>query len=277
MTYFQFLLIFLGIPLVLLSGICLFQINISKKILPPSFQSWKPAGIIFGLVIVAIVWTTPWDNYLVATRVWWYDPDLVTGFVIGYVPVEEYTFFILQTTLTGMLTVCLIRQWPTYMAPVNFQPNQTLIKWTSIVIAILWVISTIILLSGYPPAIYLTLILSWALIPIFIQMVFGADILWHYRRILFWGIVPITLYLAIADSLAIRAGTWTISEEKTLGIYIGPILPLEEFMFFLITNVLVVFGVTLLLAQASHRRSATMPILKNYVQASNAETMQDDR
>lgn len=273
MSYFQFLLIFLGIPLVLLSGLCLFQNKVSRKVLPPSFKSWNPTYIIIGLIIVAIVWTTPWDNYLVATRVWWYDPNLVTGLVIGYVPVEEYTFFILQTALTGMLTVFLIKQWPKYMAPADFQPNHALIRVSAIITAILWIISTVILLSGYPPAIYMTLILSWALIPIFIQMVFGADILWHYRRILFWGIVPITLYLAAADSLAIQAGTWTISEEKTLGILIGPILPLEEFTFFLITNVLVVFGVTLLLAQASHRRSETIPILKSFVQASKADVL----
>lgn len=265
MSYFQFLLIFLGIPLILLSGLRLFQDKVSNQTLPPAFQSWKPAGVILGLIITAIVWTTPWDNYLVATRVWWYDPELVTGWVLGYVPIEEYTFFILQTALTGMLAVFMLKQWPSYLAPASFRPNPTVNKIASIGVGLVWLISTVVLLSGYAPAIYMTLILSWALIPILIQTIFGADILWHYRRLLFWGIVPITLYLAAADSLAINAGTWTISEEKTLGILVGPILPLEEFTFFFITNVLVVFGITLLLARASHQRAATTPILQDMI------------
>ena len=36
--------------------------------------------------MIAVVYTTHWDNYLVATRVWWYDPALVSGIgVINYV------------------------------------------------------------------------------------------------------------------------------------------------------------------------------------------------
>jgi hypothetical protein len=31
-------------------------------------------------------------------------------------------------------------------------------------------------------------------------------------------------------------------------------LPIEEFLFFLVTNVLVTFGITLVMAQASHER-----------------------
>ena len=40
--------------------------------------------------------------HLVATQVWWYDPQLVTGLLIGWVPIEEYLFFILQPLLTGL-------------------------------------------------------------------------------------------------------------------------------------------------------------------------------
>ena len=52
--------------------------------------------------MVAVLYTTPWDNYLVATGVWWYDPHLVAGLVLGWVPIEEYTFFILQTLAMGL-------------------------------------------------------------------------------------------------------------------------------------------------------------------------------
>jgi len=46
------------------------------------------------------VYTTPWDNYLIWRDVWHYGTDRVVG-TIGYVPVEEYLFFLLQPILTG--------------------------------------------------------------------------------------------------------------------------------------------------------------------------------
>ncbi len=61
-------------------------------------------------ILVALAYTTPWDNYLVATGVWYYDPARVWNIVLGYVPLEEYLFFVLQVTLTGLITLWLIRR-----------------------------------------------------------------------------------------------------------------------------------------------------------------------
>ena len=57
------------------------------------------AGVLAVLLhmLLALIYTTPWDNYLVANRVWWYDPALVTGITLAWVPLEEYAFFLLQT------------------------------------------------------------------------------------------------------------------------------------------------------------------------------------
>jgi lycopene cyclase domain-containing protein len=46
------------------------------------------------LATVAFVWTTPWDNYLVKSGVWGYGNNDRVLYVIGFVPVEEYCFFI---------------------------------------------------------------------------------------------------------------------------------------------------------------------------------------
>ena len=43
---------------------------------------------------------------------------------------------------------------------------------------------------------------------------------------------------------------WTINPDKSFDLLLGGILPIEEFLFFLLTNTLVTFGVTLVLAQA---------------------------
>lgn len=255
MTYFGFLARFLLIPIAIMILLLLWDRRQGRQ-LPAQLQSWPPVAVIAGLIVVAVLYTTPWDNYLVATSVWWYDPELVTGLTIGWVPIEEYTFFVLQTILSGL--------WVWWLAKrLHFRSHfvqRPFWRWTlSGIIVVGWFISTVFLVSGYEPATYMTLILSWALIPILIQISFGADILIHYSKLVLWGIVPMTLYLAVADAIAISAGTWTISPDQTFGIYLGGVLPLEEFVFFLVTNILVVLGMTLVLSRFSHERVAGWP------------------
>ena len=67
--------------------------------------------------------------------------------------------------------------------------------------------------------------------------------------------MPATLYLGAVDAVAIDAGTWTIDPAQSLEIYLGGVLPLEEFTFFLVTNTLVAFGMTLVLARESLERT----------------------
>jgi len=45
--------------------------------------NWAPYLYILLNIALALIYTTPWDNYLVATGVWWYDPALVTGLTLG--------------------------------------------------------------------------------------------------------------------------------------------------------------------------------------------------
>ena len=80
--------------------------------MPPWFDTWPPWAVLWGHVLIALIWTTPWDNYLVATRVWWYDPALVTGLTLGWVPIEEYTFFVVQTLMAGLWLLAWMRRLP---------------------------------------------------------------------------------------------------------------------------------------------------------------------
>jgi len=61
------------------------------------------------LPVLAVIWTTPWDNYLVASGVWRYDPTKVWNAVLGYVPLEEYLFFVLQSLGVGFPMVQALR------------------------------------------------------------------------------------------------------------------------------------------------------------------------
>ncbi len=95
----------------------------------------------------------------------------------------------------------------------------------------------------------------WFLPPILLQLGFGADILWHHRRLVSVALVPPTLYLWLVDGLAIRSGTWTINPQDTVGLDLFGVLPIEEATFFLVTNVLISFGIVLMLARESHQRA----------------------
>lgn len=63
------------------------------------------------------------------------------------------------------------------------------------------------------------------------------------------AIVPpalaVTAWLAAADHLAIAEGIWRFGEGQHLGVRIG-LVPVEEVVFFLVTNLLVVLGLALL-------------------------------
>ena len=254
MTYFGFLVRFLGIPLLILGLLTWWDARQGRR-LPAPFRTWAPGFVILAHVIVAVVYTTPWDNYLVATSVWWYDPALVTGWVIGWVPIEEYTFFVLQTIMAGLLWLFLAKRLvrdDDMMGSADRRPK--LRYWSTGIVGIGWLMSVWLLFSGWRPGTYLALELVWALPPIMLQLIFGADILWRYRKLVFWTLIPTTIYLCIGDAMAIGSGTWTIDPAQSTGLMVGN-LPVEEIIFFFVTTTLVVLGMTLVLAKESQQRA----------------------
>lgn len=252
MKYFGFLARYVLPPLLFFITLNGFDSKRGKR-MPPEFRNLKPEAALAGHVALAVGYTTPWDNYLVATRVWWYDRKLVTGLLLGYVPIEEYTFFVLQTMLTGSWMIWLAKNTP---ANARKPANPLLIRaGMTAALGLIWAASVWNLARGPQSRRYLSLTLSWALLPIMFQAAFGGDILWQHRRLLALGIIPTTLYLGISDSLAIESGTWKINPEKTVKVdLIKDKLPLEEGLFFLVTNVLVSLGMTLVMATESMER-----------------------
>ncbi len=262
MTYFGFLLLFVGIPITVLL-VLHFILYRQGRTLPDTLRGMPAIPTLIAHVIIALIYTTPWDNYLVATRVWWYDPALVTGIVIGWVPIEEYTFFIVQPIMTGLLLLLLGILLPLGESGDFARPG--LRRWSVILTGLVWLASFVVLVFQWRPGTYLALELVWALPPIMIQLGFGADILWRYRKLVFWTLIPAGLYLSAADAIAINSGTWTIDPAQSLNIFLGGILPIEEFIFFFLTNTLLVFGMTLVLARESHSRlhEELLPWLSN--------------
>ncbi|NJN80451.1 MAG: lycopene cyclase domain-containing protein [Anaerolineales bacterium] len=113
---------------------------------------------------------------------------------------------------------------------------------------------TYIFFSDNKPLTYLSITLFWAFPAIFPQLLYGADILWHQRKLVFWSIFVPGLYLSLMDIVALTDSTWSIAKDQTTGILFFGILPLEEVVFFFITNVLITFGMTLLLSDIGRQR-----------------------
>jgi lycopene cyclase domain-containing protein len=208
---------------------------------------------LFLLAVIALIYATPWDNFLVANSIWYYDTNQVLGIIIGYVPVEEYTFFVLQTFLVGIFTITIFSKKLAFNQAVK-RERKTSRFLSSILLFLLWMISFFTYISRIESLIYLNLILIWALPPITLQLLYGADILWEKKLPLFLIIIMTTTYLSIADAMAISVGIWTITRSTSTGILIGGILPIEEILFFLVTNILIIFGLTLIINQNSQLR-----------------------
>ena len=112
MSYGQFLVVFLVVPIVGLA------------IVLRRHLTGRYLRAVAVLTVVAFVYTTPWDNLIVALGVWTYDPTLIAGIIFGYVPLEEYLFYVLQTILTSLVLLALLRRrGPAVDVPRSSQHN----------------------------------------------------------------------------------------------------------------------------------------------------------
>lgn len=243
MTYLNFLILFVILPSLLLGVLLRRHLN---------RRWWQCVGV---LSVVALVWTTPWDNYLVANKVWWYDKDLVLNLIIGYVPIEEYAFFVLQTIMTSL--------WMAGVWVVVPAPERSRRAWSPslalILIGSLMVLLLAMRLSGERQYNYLILEIGWlALLPLSVQWLYGLDIILHHWRAWLISVLLPTAWLTSMDSIAIGTGTWSISEEQTIGLKLGGLVPIEEAIFFLITNLLIVQGMILFYMPESWERAENL-------------------
>ncbi|HEX4926106.1 MAG TPA: lycopene cyclase domain-containing protein [Bdellovibrionales bacterium] len=231
MTYFQFHLLFILPPIFILALLRPIRGELARK----------RAGL--GLVFIcalAMVYTTPWDNYLVYKGVWQYGEDRVMG-TIGYVPVEEYLFFILQSIMTGLLFCRLARAMPFEGKPA---PNWIgTAFWSAVTLAG-------VACLFFERTLYAGLILAWAPPVLALQWGVGGSEFSQNKRLYAAAVGLPTIYLWIADALAIHWGIWSISTDYTVGLKVGS-LPVEEAIFFLMTNLLVVQGLWLFLKRES--------------------------
>jgi lycopene cyclase domain-containing protein len=97
-SYAAFLAVFLAAPLAVL--ILWQRRRITRRLLLT----------LTAVSVVAVLYTAPWDNLIIANGVWSYGPGKVLGVIVGHIPLEEYVFYVLQVFLTGLVTAALLRR-----------------------------------------------------------------------------------------------------------------------------------------------------------------------
>jgi lycopene beta-cyclase len=251
-TYLQFHFVFI-LPLITVLALWAYlDVRRGKPLAGSIGRNNKAALLSVAIhILLAVAYTTPWDNYLVFRNVWGYPPGSVL-FTIGYVPFEEYLFFIFQTTIAALTLFTVARY---------YNPPDTLLTtdwiWVrrrgAMTAFAIMVFGAICLL--FPKGTYVGLILVWAMPVLILQLGFGADILLKRWRLVLTSIALPTIYLWLADRYAIvEGGIWWINPELTTGI--APFgLPIEEALFFLMPNLFVTFGITLGLHSEAFQRA----------------------
>ncbi|MCJ1416334.1 hypothetical protein MMC32_002669 [Xylographa parallela] len=202
---------------------------------------------ILFLITIAVVATTPWDSYLIHNRVWTYPANAIVGPTLFSIPAEEIFFFVIQTYNTSLLYLIFSTPTfhPVYLCGETVNDGRALRKWRWLgqVILSIGILSGVNLVVQKEEGFYLGLILVWA--GPFILLLW--TLAYQFLLGLPWTntILPITvptLYLWIVDTLALKRGTWVIESGTKLGWHLWDGLEIEEAVFFLATNLLIVFG-----------------------------------
>ncbi|KAF2435643.1 Lycopene beta-cyclase [Tothia fuscella] len=211
------------------------------------------------LITIAVVSTLPWDSYLIRHRIWTYPPDVIIGPTILQIPLEEVFFFVIQTYNTTLLYLMFNK--PTLHSiylraergpnhpegPLNQQWKHY--RWGGQVLLFFTLLAAYAFTSvlGRKDATYMSLIIWWA--APFLLLLWSLGYQFLVGLPFTNTILPIalpTVYLWIVDCIALRRGTWVIENGTKLGIHLTWFglseLEIEEAVFFLVTNMLIVFG-----------------------------------
>lgn len=223
----------------------------------PFLQRIDVYKILF-LIAIAVVSTIPWDAYLIRRNIWTYPPNVIIGPKLFSIPAEELFFFVIQTYNTTLLYLLLSKPifHSTYLVGCKSWGN-SLHQWRS------WdgrspsktarnlgqlILGCLIVTGGHlivqdGKGTYLGLILAWA--GPFALLLWSLSYEFLIRLPYTSTLLPIalpTLYLWIVDTLALKRGTWTIEQGTKLDLKLWDGLDIEEAVFFLATNILIVFG-----------------------------------
>ncbi|POY73281.1 hypothetical protein BMF94_3615 [Rhodotorula taiwanensis] len=244
-----------------------------------------------------IVATIPWDSYLIRNRasrfarhrdvltIWSYPASSVVGPTLFAIPYEEVFFFFVQTYITATLYAVFSRP-VVHAVLLPTKPSEgRLVRLAGVAVfggifALAWN-----KLAEGGEGTYLALIVAWVA-PFLTLLWFIASS--HIVAMPWSAVLPSifapTLYLWECDARALQRGTWVIEKGTKLGWSFRD-LEIEEAVFFLLTNVMIVFGMIACdyclavhdIRSYGKRSSSFLPILLWMPKPEEAEIIRDLR
>jgi lycopene cyclase domain-containing protein len=202
-----------------------------------------------GLVLLAVmIFTTPWDNLAAKWGIWGF-PREKYSLQIGYLPVEEYAFFLLQSMGVILAVRALFRFFPDWLTGQETSIGlgtliclgASVIPWTIVALQLRW------LRRKAGPRVNYAIHLAWFLPVIYIQWIIAPFLFLGHAGLLALVTAAFGGYYTLADLAAVRAGTWFFDEKQITGVKLGGVLPWEEIAFFFLTSLLVAQSYLLLL------------------------------
>jgi lycopene cyclase domain-containing protein len=200
------------------------------------------------VVLAALVFTTPWDNLAAKRGIWGFPRDKYSR-LLGYLPIEEYLFFILQTVAVMLgLHLCfqLEPAWRGHVVTL-------LTRWTGLGVAAsvtVWIaLGRALSRWGHARGSRFNYVLhlAWFLPVLYLQWIIAPLLIWRHLGLLALLTAAFGLYYTAADYLAVRAGLWFFDEKQITGWKLAGRLPWEEAAFFFLTSLLVAQSYLMLL------------------------------
>jgi putative membrane protein len=237
MTYLRFHLIF-NLPLLILLA----------ALTGPVPWTAGEAGALGFVLLAVMVFTAPWDNFAAKRGIWGF-PREKYSLRIGYLPVEEYAFFLLQSVNVILAVRALFHFFPDWQTG-----QETAIGWITLIClaasVIPWafvVIQLRRLRRKAGPRVNYAVHLAWFLPVIYTQWILDPQLFIGHAGLLALVTAAFGVYYTLADLAAVRAGTWFFDEKQITGVKLGGLLPWEEIAFFFLTSLLVAQSYLLLL------------------------------
>ncbi len=240
MTYLQFHYIF-NIPVFI--GLLLASIFLPQCALA--------SGDFFStaLVLVAVmIFTAPWDNLAAKWGIWGFAEGRY-WFKILYLPIEEYSFFVIQSLNVILLFHLGLHLHAAWLH--GFETHSTVLQYICMAVSLpVWLMVGVCLRfvrRHLGPKVNYANHLAWFLPVIYAQWVIAPPLFWAYFTPLLVVTLAFGTYYTVADIIAVRSGIWYLDDNQTTGFKLLNILPWEESAFFYLTSLLVAQSYLLLL------------------------------
>jgi lycopene cyclase domain-containing protein len=212
-------------------------------------EPWTPGEIqaMSYVVLAAVLFTTPWDNDAARRGIWGFPREKFT-LRLGYLPVEEYLFFVLQSLNVVFALRALFHLVPAWQNHATSHPT----PWTWLGVAAsvpAWIMIGWGLRAWHrdkSARLNYALHLVWFLPVISMQWIIGSTVFSTHAGLMALAACAFGVYYTVADVVAVRANLWFFDENQITGHKVAG-LPWEEIAFFFLTSLLVAQSYLLLL------------------------------